>query len=150
MTDSALIIIAITGFFILLLAGKSFARRVVRKRVCVLCASVSLTWIALLFLHYLGFFPNSVLLAVLMGESVTGIYYVLERKVPEAYRLFRLPFLLTATIAVYFLLDFSFIDALTIFVIAIVWLLFGAVYLFRAAPRVRSIGEKIIACCKNW
>lgn len=150
MTDSALVIVAITGFFIILLAGKSLAGRFVRKRVCVLCASVSLTWIVLLFLYYAGVFHNTVLLALLMGESVTGIYYLVERKVPKAYHLFRLPFLLTVTFAAYFLLDFSSIDTLAVFAIGVVWLLFGAVYLFRAVPRVRQIGEKIIACCKNW
>ncbi|MFA4831196.1 MAG: hypothetical protein WC862_05270 [Patescibacteria group bacterium] len=138
---------AITAIFIAILIVK----KITRSQICAICAGVSLTWIALLAGHWLGWLAiDPLLIAVLMGQSVVGLYYLLERKFAERWGLFRLPFLLSCTFATYLLLGYhgGFLGAV-IFVAAL-WTMFGLLFLFRGSPRWQKIAKQIAACCKNW
>ena len=48
------------------------------KKVCAICAAVSLTWLGLLIAKYFGYAIDTLIIAILMGESITGIMYLFE------------------------------------------------------------------------
>lgn len=132
-----------TALFALLMVIKT----VWLRRLCVICGAVSLTWLILLGLSWLGLFHNPVLLALLMGESVTGVYYLIEKRVPANLFVFRLPFLLTLTVLAYSLISFS--SAL----IPVCWLLLGlwlaarVILASRLDPAKPSLANALINCC---
>ena len=90
------ITLSVAGLFLLFLG----VQQLTSVRVCALCAAVSVTWLVLLALYLLGYVTAPIVIAVLMGESVTGVFYLLERKTSERLHLFRLPALLTLTLIV--------------------------------------------------
>lgn len=49
---------------------------------CPICIGVSTTWLWLLVVRYLGQSVDSILIALLMGGSVVGVSYILERRLP--------------------------------------------------------------------
>jgi hypothetical protein len=51
-------------------------------KICPICVVVSGTWILLLILRYFGQPIDLTLIALLMGGSVVGIAYTLEKKLP--------------------------------------------------------------------
>ncbi len=58
-------------------------RKLLKINLCAICAAVSSTWITLLIIYYRGFEIDPVIPAILMGQSVTGLMYLYERKVKE-------------------------------------------------------------------
>ncbi|MFH1429946.1 MAG: hypothetical protein ABIG71_00305 [Candidatus Uhrbacteria bacterium] len=116
---------------------------------CLLCASVSLTWIALLVLYHLGVFPYPVLIAVLMGGSAVGVYVVIERHVPTRWQVFRLPMLLSLFLLVYALLNQPGLIAAAVLVSAI-WAVIALIAAFHRSPRARALVERLIKCCRDW
>lgn len=138
-------------FFVLFLIIKSISK----KSFCVLCAAVSLTWLLLLVLSWrLKIFDDILLIALLLGGSIVGMLYFLEKKVaekkmPEKYLLFRLPLYLTMVSGAYFVLNRTVIGIIII-PLLILWLLFILIFLYQHNYRIRALAEKIITCCKNW
>ncbi|PJC52731.1 MAG: hypothetical protein CO030_01340 [Candidatus Magasanikbacteria bacterium CG_4_9_14_0_2_um_filter_42_11] len=134
------------GFFVLLLVIKKYTA----WQFCVLCASVSLTWMSLLVLYWLASFADPVLIAVLMGQSVVGIYYLLEKKVPESLLLFRFPFFLTATALVFVMLGYAPTMMRSLFLLVLLWFITIGMYAYKSNPKVQQIIEEFMNCCKNW
>ncbi len=119
-------------------------------RFCALCASVSGTWIPLLLLYKLGLFKGTAALGILMGCSVVGVYYLVEKKTPEKLHLFRLPFFLSLTAGVFALLGlFPSPGRLLVFLL-LLWILFGLIYGWREQRGIGQIAQRLIKCCKNW
>jgi hypothetical protein len=56
------------------------ANNVLPFKVCPICAGVSGTWMSMLALSFLGYEIDLVIVAMLMGGSVVGIAYQLEKK----------------------------------------------------------------------
>lgn len=139
-----IIFLAIVVLFFVLLAIKEK----ISKRFCVICASISLTWIVFLILYRLEYFNNALILGILIGESVTGIYYLVEKNVKEDLHVFRLPFLLSLTLAAYLLLASTVTMYLIIFLLSL-WALFMIMYIYRRGAAGHLV-KKIIECCKNW
>lgn len=139
------ILLAIVLLFVVLLAAKSATR----KTFCVVCASVSVTWITLLALLYRGFEIDRAILGVLIGESVVGVYYLVERHVRPAWLTFRLPFLLTMTTGGVLLLRPDARDSRVFILLVALW---GVALLITRLnhPRIKILAQKLIACCKNW
>ena len=135
------ILIGITALFFLLLALKSIFNV---KKACVICLSVTLTWITLLILYFLNLFPDRIIIAILMGHTSLGLYYILEKKVKKDFLLFRLPYLLTSILVIYYVLNGSVINSSYFFLG--LWLIFLTIYLFKN----NKIAKKIIECCKKW
>ncbi len=136
-------------FFSLLILKNIFLKKLKRK-VCVLCAAVSLSWIGLLILHYLGRFDNMVVVALLMGGSLVGIFYLVERKVKEEMTLFRLPFFLTLVLIGYSLLDFSAeLMRVGLFLVGL-WIVFLILYIYRTNSLFKTKVQKMVECCKKW
>ena len=72
--------IAIISIIVLSLAVRIF-NRIFRTEICPVCGGVSATWIWLLVVKVLGYGIDPVTPAVLMGGSVVGISYQLEKKI---------------------------------------------------------------------
>ena len=118
-------------------------------KVCALCAAVATTWIILIVLFYLGTTINLTLVGILMGGSVVGVMYLLEQKLPADFIIFKLSFFLTLITIAYFVLEKN-IDYKGLITLASVWVLSFVVYANRNTGKFKSIGRKIIECCKNW
>ena len=135
----------ITGLFFALL----IAKRWVKKEFCVMCVSISSTWLLFLVPHLLGYRSDPMLLGILMGESIVGMFYLMEKKTKERWHIFRLPFLLTLTLVAYALIAKSWTPGASILVIAL-WFIFGLIYMLRTYESLSRIAKHIIACCKRW
>ena len=122
---------------------------ITKIRLCAICVSVSITWIVLLLLFYFEYFSDITILAVLMGGSVVGFYYLVEKKTKEQLHFFRLPFLLTLTFIAYLLIETTLLLSPLLFLGAL-WLAFLLVFILRQNPKANIIVKKVIACCKNW
>jgi len=139
------VFLAITALYILLVLFKSR----VRKPLCALCLAVGLTWAGLLTAYRLGWFGDGVLLALIMGQSVTGIYYLLEKYAPRPWLLFRLPLLLTLTYLFYGAVTLQAGLGTALFLVGL-WLCGLVLYVHRTSPRIREVTRKIVECCGNW
>lgn len=140
-----IILIGIVVLFFILLALKNIFNI---KKICVICVSVSLMWIVLLILYFLKIFNDKIIIAILMGHTSLGIFYIWEKKVRKNALIFRLPLLLTFIFIIYSVLESFKFDSL-IFIIAL-WVLFFIIYLFRTKKSIGKFVNKIIECCKKW
>jgi len=131
MTEIFLPLASITVLFIVLLGVKELLSGKLKEEFCVMCCTVFLTWATLLGLYWKGVFQNQLILALLIGESTLGIFYLIDRKLPKM-RLFKLPILLTLIVAGYSLLSIP--DDLTkvLCLLGILWVLFIVISIFGA------------------
>lgn len=146
MTEILAVLLSITALFALLLTGKTLFK----KKICPLCLGVSLTWIALLGVRALGYNPSQTIIAVLVGESVVGVYHLVEKRSKEDWGVFRLPFLLTLTFAAYLLLGADEKPLPSLAYLVILWTVLAAAYAMRKNPIGRETIKKLIACCRDW
>lgn len=72
------IAIASVTFLYFFLALTRLTWRVFHVHVCVICVSVTITWVVLLALYLLGYPIDPTVLAILMGGSVVGSMYKLQ------------------------------------------------------------------------
>ncbi len=73
--------ISIVIFSIFLITGFVWlANRMIPYQVCAICAGVSGTWMFMLGARFLGYPIDPAILAMLLGASVAGIAYQLEKK----------------------------------------------------------------------
>ena len=135
------IFIGITLLFFLILALKNILNL---KKICVICFSITLMWSTLLTLYFLDIFTDKIIIAILMGHTSLGLFYILEKKIKKNFLLFRLPYLLTSISLVYFMLN-GFITSILYFILGL-WLLFTLIYLLK----FNKLTKKIIECCKKW
>ncbi len=138
-------IIGIIALFFILLMLKNIFNW---KKFCVLCVSVSLTWIFLLIFYFLKIFQDKIIIAILMGHTSLGLFYLWEKKVKERFKIFRLPLLLSFIFIIYSALE-SF-EFKSLLLILGAWLVFFLIYLFRNNKGFNKFTKKIIECCKNW
>lgn len=146
MSDPVLVLLMIVVFFLVLL----IAKQITKWKFCVICASVSLTWMTLLILYWLRIFSQPVLIAVLMGQTIVGVYYFLEHKTDESFHIFRLPLLLTLTLAAFVVLDVTINLSYSLSLLALLWILLLLLYFYRQNPKTKIVVDRIIACCKDW
>ncbi|MEX0689815.1 MAG: hypothetical protein WD095_00035, partial [Candidatus Paceibacterota bacterium] len=67
---------------VLLFGSFLVLRSLFSVKVCALCASVFATWLFLLGYLYLGNGVDPSIIAILMGGSIVGFMYLLEKKLP--------------------------------------------------------------------
>lgn len=144
------VFVGIAVLFFVLLAGKKLLPERWKEKFCALCFAVALTWLTILALYWMGKFDNVVLLALLMGQSVLGIYYTVEKNVKKELHLFRLPFLLTLTSIAYFLVVGLSDSILIITFLAALWLVFLVVHIYKNNRRISTLVDSIVECCKRW
>lgn len=135
---------AVVLIFAVILVAKRFAK----QSVCALCLSVSLTWIGLLILHRVGMFQDTVLLALLMGQSVTGIFYMLKERLPQALRIFTLPFFLSLTAVAYVLITSDYI-IWTFVLLTAVWIAGWFIFTSRDDPGAQPLATVVMECCEK-
>ena len=143
--EPLLLLGSIVFVFILILT----LQRRIPWRMCAICIAVSLTWIVSLGLFHLGYLENQLLIALLMGQSMLGVYYLLESNVKEHYLTLRVPFLLTITYLGYMGLTLQ-INLYVILLLFTLWAVGGLILTFRHQPRFRATAQKLIECCRNW
>ncbi len=130
--------------FVLVLGARRFAKR----DLCALCLSVSLTWVGLLILHKAGMFENAVLLALLMGQSVTGVSYMLKDRLPQVLRIFTLPFFLSLTAVSYVLITNDYI-IWTLVLLTAVWIGAWFIFVSRDDPGTQPLATVVMECCER-
>lgn len=146
MNSLLIALMSITGLFILLLLIKS----IVKKEFCVICGAVTLTWIGLLITRYLGLFTDTIVIALLLGHTSLGVFYLLEKRVSKQWLIFRLPLLLTLLSLTYLLLTET-KDILTILsFLFLLWLAFGLLFAYQTNQRFHQLTKKLIDCCRRW
>lgn len=146
MSTLPLLILATTAIFV---AG-IVVQNITRVKFCAVCVAISSTWIILLGLRLLGYAINPAIIGVLMGESVVGLYYLLEKKLPPAWQLFRWPTLITMTVIAYLIVGIRGGAVRAIMSLALIWIAFGVIHSFRHYAAIKKITERIIACCRDW
>lgn len=142
-------LLTITGLFFLFLILKSGFKGNIKEQFCVICASVFVTWLSLLALLWLGIFEDSLIVALLIGESTVGIYYLVEARVRETLKIFRLPFLLSLILGAYSLITRSLVSSAILLVLGL-WMLFTTIYLYRNHEGMNTLIKKLVECCKRW
>ena len=135
------ILIGIAALFFLILILKNIFNL---KKVCVICLSVTLTWLALLTLYFLNIFADKIIIAILIGHTSLGIFYILHDKL----KMFKLPYLLTSILIIYYILN-GFVISSLYFILGL-WTLFFLVYLFKSNRNISKLAKKILECCKKW
>ena len=141
------LILGITVLFFLLLIIKGLFKK---KNFCVICVSVSITWIIAFVLYKLNLFDNNLIIGILMGQSIYGIFYTIENKVKDELKLFRLPFLITLIILGYSLIIIPDDLIKSLILLGILWLIFIIIYFYRNNQNVNGFMKKIVECCKRW
>lgn len=99
-------LIAITVISILAISALVWiANRVFSFAVCPMCAGVFLTWMGLVGAHFLGYQIDLVVPALLIGGSVVGIAYQLEKKFAKPSLLWKALFVPSGFIVAYSILQ---------------------------------------------
>lgn len=143
------IFLLVVGLFFLFLMVKSFLKDKLKDNFCVICLSISLTWIYLLVTYYLGYFDNVLIISLFMGSSILGIYYILDSKSKREFKVFRLPLILTLFYLGYILIVQNY-ELKVIELILALWLIFGLFFVYRNNPKTKNFVDKIIECCRKW
>lgn len=143
-TLSWFIIITTLWFLVLV-----FLRSKLPWKFCAACVAISSSWLALLVFYFINKAANPLLTVLLMGESVVGLYYLLEKKVPDAWQIFRWPYLMTGTALVYLIFDRRSFFTSTILIL-VLWIFFGIIFVARNNQQVKKYFERLIACCRDW
>jgi hypothetical protein len=137
----------ISILFFILLGVKEFFNKKLKEQFCVICVSVSLSWIFLLILNFYNLFSDKILIGILMGHTSLGLFYLFESFSKKQMKIFRLPLLLTFISGIYFLLEGF--DKISFFVLIALWVIFIVIYVF-VDSKSRSFVNKLIECCRNW
>ena len=137
--------IGIAILFILILILKNAFNL---KKICVICLSITLVWATLLILYFLNIFSDKTIIALLMGQTSLGLFYIWERKVKEKFTIFRLPLLLTLIFILYTVLENFTLSSLSF--LFILWAVFVLIYSFRNNQNFKETTNKLIECCKKW
>lgn len=136
------VFLAITLIFIAALA----ARKITKIAICAICTGVAVTWIGLLALYKTGRFHDPVLLSLLMGQSVTGVFYWVQRRTPAILNIFALPFLLTLTTIFYWLVKNDLVIS-ALGLVALIWLAAWFIFAYRNDPARQSVAKAAVDCC---
>ena len=143
------ILASISVLFFAILIIKQFLGKKIKDKICAICLAVSITWISLLTFRYFYNSGNLILISLLVGMTILGIYYLIEKTVGKELTLFRLPFLLSLLSAGYFAITLENIFKELYFLTGI-WLLFGLIYSYRNNLHLKNFINKIVECCKKW
>lgn len=138
-------VVLLVVFFVGLLGVKAVSG----VRVCALCGAVSGTWVVLLGMYHVGSYANRTVIALLVGQSIVGGFYLVRNRVAEPYEVYSLPAFLTATVLGYTLLvPAVLLEALA--VVALTWLAAGILFAYRENQRVEALFDEVVACCRDW
>ncbi len=132
---------------LLFIAGLIYNQKSKRK-ICAICAGVSLAWLLLFILYKTGTYKDTVLLSLLMGQSITGLYYLGLRRLPKSLRIFTLPFFLSLTAVFYLLITERFIAA-AFGLLTALWLAAWVIFINRKDPGKKPLAQAVTNCCED-
>jgi hypothetical protein len=141
------VLIGLIGLFFILLGVKEFFNKKLKEKFCVICASISLTWIVLLILNFMNLFQDKILLGILMGHTSLGVFYIFEKNASDRFKIFRLPLLLSFITIIYFVL--TGFEKISFFILISLWIIFGLIFLF-GDKNARGFVGKLVECCRGW
>ncbi|MBI1972856.1 hypothetical protein HYS50_02535 [Candidatus Woesearchaeota archaeon] len=142
----------ITALFVAFLVLKPFIKRLFHLDLCVLCASVATTWLGMLLLKILGFSIDTTLLAILLGESVTGIMYRLTYSLKHKQKrnpLLGLFLILLGTTAAYSVVA-GILELSSLFILVPVFIVLLFISLLRQrpnSPQSKQLLKQLEHCC---
>jgi len=151
-----MIIITVTSIILIALVAYAANRILSFKtfKICPLCAGVSGTWLWMLAVSALGYWPleeYQLMLAAMMGGSVVGIAYQIEKRMPESFGMFhKLTQVVLGFIGIYFLVQLRWLEVAIFIVLgavpaAIAW--FAAKKIHRDSPKVAALEKEMNKCC---
>lgn len=121
------------------------------KRICPICAVVSLTWVTMLAFKWQGYRVDDELLAILMGGSAVGISYVLGTRITvhggsaKWWKFVAIPI---GFAAMYALLQFAWGYAFAaMLAYGIVWVFFRNASAPPDGARIDAITKELDNCC---
>lgn len=138
------VFLAITGLFILFL----LVRYGFKIKICAICASIFLTWTGLFLLYKTNHYHDTMLLSLLMGQSIGGLYYFARKRLPKILRIFTLPYFLTTTAIVYMLLKNQVILPVFGFLLGL-WILAWVIFAYRNDPAKKVAAKAVMECCED-
>jgi len=142
------ILLGIIGLFVSGLLVKS-QKKSSFNNICVLCVSILFTWGTLLLLYTLKQFDDQVIIGILIGESITGFFYLIKRRIPREFIVFALPFFLSLTVGAYMVLT-KLQDFKTTFgILLVIWVISYLVFINRNDPGTKPIAESAMNCCND-
>ena len=144
-----LVVLGISILFFIFLGIKELISKNSKKEFCVICLSVFLTWVLLLILNLLDLFQNKLLIAILIGESTLGFFYLINQKF-SSMKFFKLPLILTLIVFGYTLLEGINYEIGVLIFLGVLWVLFYLVFLFRKKKEFRGFANKLVECCRNF
>ena len=121
------------------------------KKICPICALVSLIWLTMLGFKWFGYNVSNELLAMLMGGSAVGISYTLANKLNRRMTVWKLVAIPIAVAGMYALFHFAwgyFLLAALAYLIA--WFSFrniGAKALVQSNEGAVDINKELKNCC---
>ncbi len=129
--------------------------RVLPLRICPICAGVSGTWLGLIAAYFLGYPIDLIIPALLMGGSVVGIAYQLEKKLlaeSAGWRsplLWKMLFIPAGFVAAYGILvqQWSILIAALIFLLWLSFLFIAPRTNVNKNKKVEELEEKMKNCC---
>jgi len=130
-----------------------FVNQIMPFTICPICAGVSLTWAWLIVAHFMGYQVVMTIPALLMGGSVVGIAFQLEKKSgdssPGARILWKMFFIPAGFIAAYAVLEqwwVVFLFAIAFLVVISFWFL-SLRKAASAGETVKGIEKEMKDCC---
>lgn len=138
------ILLVITLLFALVLVFKHFSN----NKICAICAGISLTWIGFLVLYKTDRFHDPVILALLIGQSIAGLFYLGERKLPKSLRIFSLPYFISLTALSYVVITGKTILPAMLLALGL-WLAAWLVFSYRNDPGKAPLANAVMNCCED-
>ncbi|HLG90759.1 MAG TPA: hypothetical protein VI336_01175 [Candidatus Saccharimonadales bacterium] len=132
---------------LLFIAGLIYNQKSKRK-ICAICAGVFLTWLLLFIFYKTGTYKDTVLLSLLMGQSITGLYYLGLRRLPKSLRIFTLPFFLSLTAVFYLLISEKFVLG-AFGLLTALWITAWVIFINRKDPGKKPLTEAVTNCCED-
>ncbi|MCL5795126.1 MAG: hypothetical protein M1338_02110 [Patescibacteria group bacterium] len=132
------------------------ANRFLPFKICPICAGVSGTWIWLIIGYFLGYQINLIIPAILMGGSVVGLAYQLEKKLPAESTSWHESLLWkTLFIPAGFVLTYSILTKEWLISSVVIVFLLGISFLFLSSSSksdsnkeiIKKLKQKMDKCC---
>lgn len=116
---------------------------------CAICMASTLTWVVLSVFYILGFFDSLILIVLMSGMTLHGLYQLWEEKSSRKHLVFRLPVLLTGVAALYQVFVWQ-IHLELIGFLSVLWVFFLLMYFYRENDSFGAYIDEVIECCRDW
>lgn len=137
-------------FFFALLAW--LFNKILRINICPICAGTASTWIWMLAAHFAGYDIDPIVLGILMGGSVVGVAYLLERNIasPIGAMLWKMIFIPVGFAAVYGIVKSQWTLALIAILVLAIAIMFARKQhrmTARDNQKIQELEQKMKRCC---